>query len=333
MERRSRLRRLAGLAIAAVVAAAHAQHALAQGPAAEWPSRPVRIVVAQAPGGPPDRIGRFAAEGLARALGVPVTVENRPGASGVIGAEVAMRAPPDGYTLLIATLSTHVLVPATMARPPFDALRDFAPVINLHRSIKALWVPAALPPRTLAEFVAYAKARPGELNYATGGAGSSNHVDMELFRDAAGLELAHIPYNGPAAGISAVASGEAQAMIVSVTTGLGAAQAGKVRALALFAATRTPLLPDVPTAAEAGFGNIDLSAWIGLVAPAGTPAEIVERLNRELDRVLREPASLAWAERQGLEAIGGSSASFAATIEGDRQRWSAVVKKLGIGVN
>ena len=327
MQRRSRLRRLAGLAIAAAVAAAHAQHALAQGAAAEWPSRPIRIVVAQAPGGPPDRIGRFAAEGLARALGVPVTVENRPGASGVIGAEVAMRAPPDGYTLLIATLSTHVLVPATMARPPFDALRDFAPVINLHRSIKALWVPAALPPRTLAEFVAYAKARPGELNYATGGAGSSNHVDMELFRDAAGLELAHIPYNGPAAGISAVASGEAQAMIVSVTTGLGAAQAGKVRALALFAARRTPLLPDVPTAAEAGIGNIDLSAWIGLVAPAGTPEPIVSRLNAEINRSL---GTTALQER--IAAIGGvpapmSPAQFAAKAAEDSKRFGAIIKE------
>jgi len=302
----------------------------AQAPAAEWPSRPIRIVVAQAPGGPPDRIARFVAEPLARALGVAVTIENRPGASGVIGSEVAMRAAPDGYTLLIATLSTHVLVPATMERPPYDALRDFAPVINLHRSIKALWVPSTLPPRTLAEFAAYAQARTGQLNYATGGAGSSNHIDMEVFRAAAGIDLVHIPYNGPAAGITAVASGEAQAMIVSVTTALGAAQAGKVRALALFAAKRTPLLPDVPTAAEAGFGDIDLSAWIGLVAPAGTPAEIVERLNREIERVLRAPAAVAWADSQGLETIGGSSASFAATIESNLSRWSGAVKELGV---
>ena len=333
MRTRPGIRVAARLATAALLAAAASSHALAQGTESDWPSRPIRIVVAQAPGGPPDRIGRFAAEGLARALGVPVTVENRPGASGVIGADHAMRAAPDGYTLLIATLSTHVLVPATAERPPYDALRDFAPVINLHRSIKALFVPGALPPRTLAEFVEYAKARPGVLNYATGGAGSSNHVDMELFRASAGIDLAHIPYNGPAAGIAAVASGEAQAMIVSVTTGIGAAQAGKVRALALFAAKRTPLLPDVPTAAEAGFGDVDLSAWIGLVAPAGTPSPIVERVNRELERVLREPASLAWADRQGLEIIGGSSASFAGTIDADRRRWAGVVKKLGIGAN
>ncbi len=318
-------------ALAALVALTPALTA-AQTAAADWPSRPIRIVVAQAPGGPPDRIARFVAEPLARALGVPVTVENRPGASGVIGADHAMRAAPDGYTLLIATLSTHVLVPATAEHPPYDAVRDFAPVINLHRSIKALWVPASLPPRTAAEFVAYARARPGELNYSTGGAGSSNHVDMELFRTAAGLDIVHVPYNGPAAAITAVGSGEAQAMIVSVTTARGLAQAGKIRALALFAAKRTPLLPDVPTAAEAGLGDIDLSAWIGLVAPAGTPAEIVEKLNREIERILRAPAGAAWADSQGLEAIGGSVAAFAATIENDRSRWTGAVKKLGVAV-
>ena len=302
----------------------------AQTPSADWPSRPIRIVVAQAPGGPPDRIARLVAEPLSRALGVPVAVENRPGASGIIGVDYAMRAAPDGYTLLIATLSTHVLVPATAERQPYDAVRDFAPVINLHRSIKALWVSSELPPRTAAEFVAYVQARPGALNYATGGAGSSNHIDMELFRTTTGLDIVHVPYNGPAAGITAVGSGEAQAMIVSVTTARGLAQAGKVRALALFAGKRTPLLPDVPTAAEAGFGDIDLSAWIGLVAPAGTPVAIVERLNRELERILREPASVAWAEAQGLEAIGGSTASFATTIENDRSRWTAAVKRLGV---
>lgn len=315
----------------AALAALAVPFASAQTGAAEWPSRPIRIVVAQAPGGPPDRIARLVAEPLSRALGVPVAVENRPGASGIIGADHAMRAAPDGTTLLIATLSTHVLVPATAEHPPYDAVRDFTPVINLHRSIKALWVSSTLPARTLAEFVAHARAHPGELNYATGGAGSSNHVDMELFRAAAGIDVVHVPYNGPAAGIAAVASGEAQAMIVSITTGRGPAQADKVRALALFSGKRSPLLPDVPTAAEAGFGELDLSAWIGLVAPAGTPPEIVERLNRELDRILREPASVAWAESQGLEILGGSSAAFAATIANDRDRWTGVVKRLGVG--
>ena len=306
--------------------------ATAQSPAAvaDWPSRPLRIVVAQAPGGPPDRIARQIAEPLSRALNVPVVVENRPGASGIIGAQGAMRAPPDGYTLLIATLSTHVLVPATLATAPYDAVRDFVPVINLHQSIKVLWVPATLPPRTLGEFVDYARARPGVLNYASGGAGSSNHIDVEVFRSETGLDLVHVPYNGPAAGIAAVSSGEAQAMIVSITTGIGPAQAGRVRPLVVFAQRRSSLLPEVPTAAQAGLGALDLSAWIGLVAPQGTPAEIVERLNREIERILREPPLVAWAEAQGLETLGGSSSEFAATIAGDRDRWSGVVKKLGI---
>ena len=299
-------------------------------PVAEWPARPIRIVVAQSPGGPPDRIARFVAEPLSRALKVPVTVENRPGASGVIGAEAVMRAAPDGYTLLVATLSTHVLVPATLDSVPFDAVRDFAPVINLHQSIKALWVAGDLPTRSLDEFVAYAKARPGSLNYASGGAGSSNHIDVELFRASAGLDIVHVPYNGPAAGIAAVASGEAQAMIVSVTTGFGPWQAGRVRPLVVFARERSPLLPDVPVAAEVGYGNLDLSAWIGLVAPLGTPPEIVERLNREIGRILRAPESIAWADQQGLETLGGTSAKFAETIEADRQRWTPLVRKLGI---
>lgn len=298
--------------------------------AAEFPTQPVRIVVPFAPGGGTDLAARLIAERLAPVLGTQVLVDNRPGGNSVIATRAVATAAADGHTLLLTT-DIHAINAAYAANLPYDALRDFAPVINLHRSIKALFVPGALPPRTLAEFVEYAKARPGVLNYATGGAGSSNHVDMELFRASAGIDLAHIPYNGPAAGIAAVASGEAQAMIVSVTTGIGAAQAGKVRALALFAAKRTPLLPDVPTAAEAGFGDVDLSAWIGLVAPAGTPSPIVERVNRELERVLREPASLAWADRQGLEIIGGSSASFAGTIDADRRRWAGVVKKLGIG--
>lgn len=324
----TRPRRSTFVGLVAAIAVAASVGAVAQQP--DWPTRPIRIVVAQAPGGPPDRIARAIAEPLARALGVAVTVENRPGASGIIGAEAVMRAPPDGTTFLIATLSTHVLVPATLPHAPYDAVKDFAPVINLHQSIKALWVPASLPPRSLPEFVAYARSRSGELNFASGGAGSSNHVDMELVKAAAGIELIHVPYNGPAAGIAAVASGETQAMIVSITTGIGPAQAGRIRPLVVFAQRRSPLLPDIPLAAEAGYASLDLTAWIGLVAPAGTPGAILERMNGEIDRILREPASIAWADAQGLEILGGTRAAFAATIAGDRERWTTTVKALGV---
>lgn len=295
-----------------------------------WPVRAVRIVVAQAPGGPPDLVARTVADPLGRALGVPVFVENRPGASGIIGGEHVARAAPDGYTLLIATLSTHALLPHIAARMPYDPLRDFAAVANLFQSIKVLWVSAALPVRTLDEFVAYARSRPGELNYASGGTGSSNHVDAALFTSAAGIDLVHVPYNGPGAAIAAVASGEVQMMIVSITAGIALAQGGRIRPLAVFAAARSPLLPEVPTARELGLQHIDLSAWIGLVAPAGTPAAVIDRINAELGRQLRAPESTAWARRQGLEIVVGSPADFARTLASDHARWRGVTGGIGL---
>lgn len=315
---------------AGAVAVAFAIAGGAQSPESGWPSRPVRIVVAQAPGGPPDRIARFVAEPLSRALGVPVVVDNRPGASGFIGVEQAMRSAPDGHTLLVATLSTHVLAPAVAAHAPVDALERFEPVINLHQSIKALWIHAPLPPRTLPEFVDWARRRPRALDYASGGVGSSNHVDMEVLRELAAFDAVHVPYNGPAAAIAAVAAGDVQAMIVSVTTGAGPAQSGRVRPLAVFAAARSPLYPEVATAAEQGYAAIDLSAWIGLVAPPGTPTVIVRRLNEALERAIRSPEGLAWAAQEGLEVLGGAPATFARTIESDRRRWSARLTKSGL---
>lgn len=308
--------------------------ALASLPAAAaddpWPGRAIRIVVAQAPGGPPDVIARFVAEPLARALGVSVVVENRAGASGIIGVKAVAQAAPDGYTLLIGTLSTHALVPNASAGVTFDPVRDFVPIVNLFRSIKVLWISPSVPVRTAAEWIDYAKGRPGALNYASGGVGSSNHIDMELLNSAAGIEMVHVPYNGPSAAIAAVASGDAHAMIVSIGTGLPLAQEGRVRPLVLFGVRRSALLPDVPMAAEQGLAHIDLSAWIGLLAPAGTPDSIVARVNAEVVRILQTPAAAAWANRYGLEIIGDSPAAFAATLAADYRRWGDVIRRLGL---
>jgi tripartite-type tricarboxylate transporter receptor subunit TctC len=221
-------------------------------------------------------------------------------------------------------------VPHANPHARYDPVRDFKPVANLFRSVKALWVPAALPAQSLQEFVRYATARPGALNYATGGVGSSNHIDAALFARAASLELVHVPYNGPSAAISAVASGDAQMMIVSITTGLPLAQAGKVRPLAVFSATRSALMPDVPTAAEQGFAHLDLDAWMGLVAPAGTAATVVERLHGEVDALLQSRETARWAREQGLEIARGSSAAFARMIEADYERWGEVIRAMGL---
>jgi tripartite-type tricarboxylate transporter receptor subunit TctC len=318
---------------ASVVAGCVALIALAgAADAQEWPLRPIRLVVSQAPGGAADRIARFVGDALAASLGggASVVVENRPGASGIIGAESVMRAPPDGHTLLLATLSTHALVPAVTPNLPYDPVRSFAPVANLYGTIKALWVNAALPVRSLAEIKAYAAARPGLLNYASGGIGSSNHVDMEIYRTAAGLELVHVPYNGPAAAIAGVAANDAQLMIVSVTGGAGVAQSGRVRPIAIFARERSPLFPDVATAAEQGEGTIDLTAWVGIVAPAGTPAPIVARLNDAFNRALRSPRALAWAQNEGLETVVGTTEAFAATIADSQGHWAETIRRLGI---
>jgi tripartite-type tricarboxylate transporter receptor subunit TctC len=293
-----------------------------------WPSRALRIVVAQAPGGPPDLIARFIAEPLGRALGTAVVVENRAGASGIIGVNAVAQAAPDGYTLLIGTLSTHALVPNANPGASFDPVRDFVPIVNLFRSIKVLWVNPTLPVRSADEWIAYAKSRPGALNYASGGVGSSNHIDMELLNSTTGMNVLHVPYNGPSAAIAAVASGDAHAMIVSIGTGLPLAQGGRVRPLVLFGDRRSALLPDVPIAAEQGLARVDLSAWIGLLAPAGTPDPVIARVNAEVVKILQTPAAAEWANRQGLEIIGDSSAAFAATLVADYRRWGEVIRRL-----
>ncbi|HEY8243889.1 MAG: Bug family tripartite tricarboxylate transporter substrate binding protein [Vicinamibacteria bacterium] len=314
------------------VALAAAGAAYAQPAPPDYPSRPIKLVVSQAPGGAPDRIARFVAQTLAEGLGgnASVVVENRPGASGVIGTESVMRAPPDGYTLLLAGTTTHGMLPAVMPNVPYDPVKSFAPVANLYGTVKALWVNATLPVTNLAEFNAYVAARPGRLNYASGGVGSSNYIDMEMYRAAADLDIVHVPYNGPAAGIAAVASGDTQMMIVSVTGAAGAAQAGKVRPIAVFAHARSPLFPDVRTAGEQGAGNVDLTAWLGIVAPAGTPPAIVAKLSDVLMRTLRTPKAQAWAASEGLETILEGSDALAATIERDGQRWRDTIKRLGI---
>ena len=296
-----------------------------------WPARPIRLVVPQAAGGTADLLARMLAERLEAALGVPVVVDNRPGANGLIGTDAVRRAAPDGYTLLVASTATHAMAPHAGSGGGFDPVRDFTAVINLAWQTKVVLASAAVPASTLADFVAYARERPGKLNYASTGIGSSSHVDAELLAAATGVELVHIPYRGSGQTVAALVANEVQLLLASITAAYGAIQQGQVRALAVLSERRSPLLPAVPAIAEAGVVVPDLKTWIGIVAPADTPWSIVASLNAALARLLADAPVRGWLDGQGLEPIGGSPGSFQDAIRADVVRWGGIVRRLGSG--
>ena len=308
-------------AIGAVLAAGalHAQ---------EYPARTIRIIVPSAPAGAGDSIARMLAARLGPALHTSVVVENRAGASGVIGNEYAMRAPADGYTLLFGTSATHVISAYTMERLPYDPQRDFTPVINVAYATSVVVVSRSLPVVTLRDFIEYARARPGRIHYASSGVGSANHVDTEVFAAVAGIELAHVPYRGTADGYRALLADEVQVMFGAVTSALPHVRSGKLRALAVLTDARSPVFPEVPTLAEAGLDRVDVRKWLGLLAPAGTPSEIVTRLNRALNAILSEPETRAWMDRQGLEVAGGTADDFDRVLRADFVKWGETVRRL-----
>ena len=298
--------------------------------AESYPSRPIRLIVPSAPAGAGDTLARELAERVARELHVPVIVENKPGASGVIGTDLVAHAAPDGYTLLLATSATHIIAATMRLKLPYDPLRDFAPVINCAYATSVVVVNATLPVRNLREFIAYARARPDKLNYASSGVGSANHLDTEVFSAIAGVRLTHVPYRGTADGYRALLADEVQVMIGAVTSALPHIRSGKLRALAVLTEVRSPLLPEVPTIAQAGLGSVDVRKWLGLMAPAGTPPEVVARLNRAFETVLHLPTTQAWMEREGFEIAGGSARDFARVLDADVVRWHDTVRGLGI---
>ena len=294
-----------------------------------YPSKAIRVVVPSAIGGAADMLARYLGDRLEASLGVPVVIENRSGASGLIGTEIAARAPADGYTILFGATHSQILAPLMM-RAPFDSSRDFKAVFLAVYTTSVLVVNDRVPARTLAEFVAFAKARPGVLNYASSGIGSANHMDTEVVGDAAGLTLVHIPYRGTAEGYRALAADEVQVMFGAVTSALPAINAGKARPLAVLTDVRSPILPNVPTLAEAGLANVDVRKWQGFLVPAGTPDEVVAVLNAAFDRIVRDPPVREWIEQQGWEVAGGSAASFTRFLAKDQQKWRAVVDRLGL---
>ena len=316
---------LAGVALfAAALPGAHAQ---------SWPSRGLRIVVPFAPGGSTDIFARLVGDRLATALGQPVVIDNRPGAGGNIGADAVAKAPPDGYTLLMATTGVMAINNAMYKALSYDAEKELKPVIYIASITNVLIVPADSPLKSVGDVITAAKAAPGQLSFASSGSGSSTHMSAELFRLMTGAELLHIPYKGSGQAMPDVISGRVSMMFENMPGAVGHIKAGKVRVLGVTGLQRTPALPEVRTVAESGVPGYESLSWSGIAAPAATPPDVIARLNREINTILANPDMRQKLAEQGAQAVGGTPEAFAEHIGRERQKWSKVVRDAAIVVN
>ncbi len=301
--------------------------AFAQG----YPSKTVKIVVPFPPGGSADVLARTVAEKLGKSMGQPFVVENKPGAGGIPGAS-PWGAPADGHTLLFA--NTNIAInPSLYKKLPYDTAKAFAPVILMVQVPNVLLVSSQLPVNNVQELVALAKSKPGTLNYASAGNGTFPHLAVEMFKLHSGAPLTHIPYKGAAPALNALLSGEVQVLSNDLVTAAQHVKTGKLKALAITSATRSPTLPDVPTMAEAGLRDYVAVGWQGIMVPAGTPAAAIERLNTEINKALADPELRTTLSNQGLIVVGGSVQQFADFLRQDTSRWAATVKASGASVD
>jgi tripartite-type tricarboxylate transporter receptor subunit TctC len=294
-----------------------------------YPSRPVRLIVPFAAGGLNDVVARLVAPYLERALGQPFIIDNRPAASGIVGTDATAKATPDGYTLLMVA-SSFTVIPATHQKVPYDAQRDLAPIVMVAKNALLFLVYPKVPAKSLAEFVTLAKADPGKFNYASPGAATQTHLVVELFSQRAGIKLQHIPYRGGAPAMTAMVAGDTQFTAISTLLSLPQIQSAALRAIASGSLTRDPQLPDLPTVAEQGFPGFEAIQWIGLLTTAGTPSEIIERLNAEVNRALRDPDLIAKFAQQGISPAGGTPADFQSTIAADLKNWTETARAANI---
>lgn len=297
-----------------------------------FPNQPIKLVVPNPPGGATDVLGRAIAEKMSKSLGQPVIVENRAGAGTSIGSEFVARAPADGYTLLFA-VSALTINPSLYPNLRFDPIKDFAPISLLGAVVHVLVVRESLPISSVGDLIRYAKANPKALSYASVGNGTSTHLEMELLKSEAGIEIAHIPFKGSSAAITDVLAGRVDLMFDALPTSGPHIQSGKLRALAVTSARRSPNLPNVPTVVESGLQNYDAAPWIGLLAPAGTPPAIVERLNREATAALKAPDIASAFATQGIDVIGNSAQQFGQFIREETAKWKRVVEKSGAKID
>src|SRR6516164_3871833 len=301
------------------------------GRAADYPDHPIRLIVPFAAGGANDIIARLIQPALQQALGQPIVIDNRPAASGTVGTEAVARAQPDGYTLLMA-FTTHTVNPAVNAKLPYDTEHDLAPIVLIGKSPLLFIVNPKVEAKTLAEFVALAKQSPGKFNYGTPGAASQAHLLVALWSKLAGIEMQHIPYRGGAPAVLGTVTGEVQFTLMSPVASLAQINAGALRPLATGSAERDPHFPDLPTIAESGFPGFEAVAWVGLFTTAGTPAEIVDRLNAEVNRIIRLPGIAMKFDEQGVTPAGGSATDFGAFISHELRRWKDAARAANVNV-
>ena len=311
---------LAAVALAAVVSAApHAQ---------EFPTRPVRVVVPFSPGGAVDGPMRVIAQELGKRWGQQVVVENKPGAGATIGSEMVAKAAPDGYTLLLAS-QTNAISATLYPKLPFDPVEDFAPITLIGREPGVLVVNPAFPPKTFQEFVAYVKARPGQVDYASSGNGSGQHLFMALLASMTGMKLTHVPYKGSGQATTDLLGGQIMVSIPGSAGMVGHIKAGKLRPLAVTGATRSPQLPDVPTVMESGVPGYEAYVWMGLLAPKGTPAAIVDKIQRDVVAALQTNEVKGYMATAGIEIVGSTPAEFGKFFRAEREQWAKVVRETG----
>jgi len=298
---------------------------------AQYPVKPIHLIVPFPPGGGNDTVARAIAQQISPELGQPVVIDNRPGAGGSVGAELAAKAPPDGYTLFLAGVGSHVVNP-NLHKTAYDPVKDFAPITLIASAPSVLVVNPSVPAKNIAEFTAYARANPGKLNYASNGNGSAAQLAAAMYESMAGVKMVHVPYKGIAAAMTDLLGGEVQLLFGTVVALVPHIQSGKLRALAVTGKKRSALIPDVPTLRESGLPEYEAGSWYGIEAPAGTPRPIIEQLNALIVRALRQPDVAKRLATEGAEVIGSTPEEFGAHIKSEVERVGRVVRAAGIKI-
>jgi tripartite-type tricarboxylate transporter receptor subunit TctC len=294
-----------------------------------YPTKPIRFIVPQAAGGSTDILSRTVGQKLAEAFGQQVVMDNRAGANGIIGVDMVAKAQPDGYTLVAGGTGTISINVSLYDKIPYDPLKDFTPIVNIAYSTSVLIVHPSVPAKNIAELIALAKAKPGELRYASAGGGSSPHLSAEVFRLMAGVNVVHVPYKGSTPGVTATVAGETAMMFTGVASALAHIKSGRLRALSVNGTKRSPALPDVPTASDSGLPGFEVDFWIGILGPAGMQPAVVNRINAEVNRIIVMDDIKDRLLALGTDPVGGTPQSFADLIRKDVARWAKAVKASG----